>query len=207
MKIRCSSLGKIMTRPRSKSEVLSKTAQSYIRDLAKQDFYGYETQLENKYLSKGIEMEDESIRLYNSVFFTDYTKNRVRLENDFITGEADIVANQIIDIKSSWSLDTFPALPEDADVKDYEHQVRGYMWLYDKPFAEVAFCLVDTPDDILNEWDNWNIHKVSHIAPEHRVTIVKFERDLEWEKECAERCQASIEYYTQYINKLNEKNQ
>lgn len=206
MKIRCSSLGKIMTRPRSKSEVLSKTAQSYIRDLAKQDFYGYETQLENKYLSKGIEMEDESIRLYNSVFFTDFTKNSVRLENDFITGEADIVANQIIDIKSSWSLDTFPALPEDADVKDYEHQVRGYMWLYNKPSAEVAFCMVSTPDELLNDWDDWNIHKVNHIAPEHRVTIVKFERSEEWEQECAERCQATVEYYSEYINQLNNKN-
>lgn len=207
MKIRCSALGKIMTRPRSKSEFLSQTAKSYIRDIAKQDFYGYETELKNKYLDKGIQVENDSIQLYNSVFFTDHIKNTERITNDFLTGEADIVGDDIIiDIKSSFSLETFPALPEDADVKDYQHQVRGYMMLYNKQSAQVAFCMSSTPDELLNEWDNWDIHKVEHIAPEHRVTIVSFERSKEWEQECEERCKASIEYYTEYINLLNNKN-
>jgi hypothetical protein len=33
MKIRCSALGRLMTAPRNKTEVLSKTAQSYIQEL------------------------------------------------------------------------------------------------------------------------------------------------------------------------------
>ena len=55
MKWHPSSIGKIMTNPRNKSEVLSETAKSYIKSIAKQDFYGYNIELNNKYIIKGIE--------------------------------------------------------------------------------------------------------------------------------------------------------
>jgi len=41
MIVRCSSLGKLMTEPRSKSEVLSQTAKSYIEDLFNELEFGY----------------------------------------------------------------------------------------------------------------------------------------------------------------------
>ena len=63
MKIRCSSLPKIMTNPRTKSEVLSETAKSEMIKIAKEDFYGYSVQMTNKYVEKGIEVEDKSIEL------------------------------------------------------------------------------------------------------------------------------------------------
>ena len=40
MKIRCSALGRLMTAPRNKSEVLSKTAQSYIQELVLEEKFG-----------------------------------------------------------------------------------------------------------------------------------------------------------------------
>jgi len=39
MKIRCSALGKIMTSPRSKSELLSQTAKTYVHELAIEHLY------------------------------------------------------------------------------------------------------------------------------------------------------------------------
>jgi hypothetical protein len=67
-------------------------------------------------LTKESNQELESINLLNSVRFENYEKNDQRIENDFITGECDIITNEsIIDIKTSWSLDTFPELPEDID--------------------------------------------------------------------------------------------
>jgi hypothetical protein len=104
MIIRCSSLGKIMTNSRSKTDLLSKTCKSEIESLVKQKLYGYNTYISSKYLSKGIQLEDKSIELYNEVFFTNHIKNETRLSNDWITGECDINADDlIIDIKTSWS--------------------------------------------------------------------------------------------------------
>ena len=207
MIVRCSSLGKIMTKSRSKTEVLSKTAQSYIKSIAKQDFYGYNSEINTKQMTKGTEHESTSIDLYNSVFFTDHQKNTERITTEFLTGECDINnGSKIIDIKSSWSLETFPATPSDIDAKDYEWQLRGYMMLYDVDSAELAYCMIDTPSELLNDWDNHSIHKVSHIAPEHRVTTLSFERDEVLEEEIKERCIAAQEFYNNYINQLNNKN-
>ena len=205
MLIRCSSLPKIMTSPRSKSEVLSQTAISYIKQLAKEDFYGYKTQLDNKYINKGIQCEQNSIDLLNSVLFTSYEKNKERLSNDFLTGEADIVAeNEIIDVKTSWSLDTFPALPSDINSKDYEMQLRGYMMLYNKPFASVCYCMVSTPDELYT-WESEQIHFVDEILPEKRITMLKFERDEAIEKDIEAKCTEAIKYYNEYFNQLVNK--
>ena len=54
MIFRCSSLGKLMTNPRSKTEVLSETAKSYIKQLAKENYYNYKTTIETKQMRKGI---------------------------------------------------------------------------------------------------------------------------------------------------------
>ena len=65
MKFRASQLGKLMTSSRTKGEALSQTAKSYIIEKAKQDFYGYRSELTNKYVLKGIEQEQDSIDLLN----------------------------------------------------------------------------------------------------------------------------------------------
>lgn len=205
MLIRCSSLPKIMTDPRSKSETLSETAKSYLKQLAKEDYFGYSNELDNKYLTKGKQCENESIDLLNLVMFTNYSKNEQRLTNEWLTGEADIVSeNEIIDIKTSWSLDTFPAISEDINAKDYEMQLRGYMMLYNKPKASVCYCMVDTPEE-LRAWENPQLHEVSHIAPEKRITMLSFERDLEIEKKIIQRCEEALKFYSNYINKLDLK--
>ncbi len=207
MIVRCSSLGKIMTKSRSKTEVLSKTAQSYIKSIAKQDFYGYNSEINTKQMTKGTECEQQSIDLLNSVLFTDFEKNTERISNEFLTGECDInIGTHIIDIKTSWSLETFPATAEDIDAKAYEWQLRGYMMLYGVAKSTLAYCMIDTPSELLNDWDNHSVHKVSHIAPEHRVTTLSFERDETLEEEIKERCISAQEFYNNYINQLNNKN-
>ena len=208
MKIRCSSLPKIMTSPRTKGEVLSETAKSEIIKIAKEDFYGYSSQMTNKYVEKGIEVEDKSIELLNTVKLANYKKNTERLINDFLTGECDIndeKNDEIIDIKSSWSLETFPALPSDINIKDYEMQLRGYMMLYNRSKASVCYCMVSTPEG-LTMYENKLLHEVEHIDPFARVTILSIERDLEIEKLIEVRCKAAIEFYYDYIRQLTNKN-
>jgi len=75
MKWRASQLGNLMTNSRSKSEVLSETTKSEIRKIAKQDFYGYTTEIKTKPMIKGTDWEQNGIDLLNSVRFTQYSKN------------------------------------------------------------------------------------------------------------------------------------
>ena len=206
MKWRASQIGKLMTTSRSKTDVLSQTAKSYINQIAKQDFYGYESPIINRYLDKGTNQELESIQLLNAVRFEDFHKNSVRKTNDFMTGECDIVTvSSIIDIKTSWSLDTFPELPEDIDSNQYEWQGRAYMYLYDKPEFELVYCMVSTWDEFLTQYDDKTLHKVDHIDPAKRITSMLFERDMELEQQMIERCQVATEYYIERISKLNNK--
>lgn len=207
MIFRCSSLGKLMTNPRSKSEVLSETAKSYIKQLAKENFYKYKTTIETKQMRKGIDFEHESIELLNNVMLKNLKKNETRETRGHLTGHPDIiVGDTIIDIKTSWSLETFPSFEEDAENnKIYEWQLRGYMHLFDKPKAQLIYCMIDTPNELLNEWDNLSIHRVSHIEPEKRITIVNFERDEDLEDLMKERLHHGSELYAQYMNQLNNK--
>jgi hypothetical protein len=195
-----------MTSPRTKGEVLSETAKTYIRSLAKEDFYGYTSTLDNKYLEKGTRQELESIELLNAVRFEDYQKNTERITTDLLTGECDIITEEfIIDIKTSWSLETFPATEDEAHDKDYEWQLRGYMMLYNRPYAELVFCMVSTDPELLNAWDNKTIHEVDHIEPRFRVTVVQYERDEQIEAQMLEKLKAAQEYYVWYVNQLNAK--
>lgn len=205
LKIRCSALGQIMTNARKKGE-LSKTCQSYIKQLVKEDLFNYKSEISTKPMDKGITMEKESIELYNEVYTKFYVKNETRLTNDFITGECDIDGKDvIIDIKSSWSLETFPAAPSDIDSKSYEWQLRGYMWLYGKPKAVLAYCMVSTPLDLLSDWDNSKIHIVDEIDPVLRVTVVKFERDELKEQEIKERVIECCDFYESYKQEILNK--
>jgi hypothetical protein len=197
-----------MTNSRTKDGGLSETAKSEMIKIAKEDFYGYSSQMSNKYVEKGIEVEDKSIELLSLVKFGQYTKNKVRVNNDFLTGECDIndeVNDEIIDIKSSWSLETFPALPSDINIKDYEMQLRGYMMLYNRSKASVCYCMVSTPEG-LTMYENKLLHEVDHIDPFARVTMLTIERDLEIEKQIEERCKLAIEFYYDYIRQLSNKN-
>jgi hypothetical protein len=206
MLMRCSSLGKIMPEPKTKAEgILSKGAKTYLTGLAKEVVYGYRERVTSKYMEKGTIVEDESIRLYNSVFFRTYTKNSERRDNGIITGECDIIepGKRGIDIKSAWSLATFPALPEDCHDADYEWQARGYMLLWDVPEWEVAYCMVDTPEELIR-YEQRELHEVSHIDPQLRVTSLIYKRDAEKEAKMLEKAKAAQQYIIDTIQKIKE---
>jgi hypothetical protein len=207
MKFRASSLGKLMTSSRTKGEALSQTAKSYIIQKAKEDFFEYRSELNNKYLTKGLAQEQDSINLLNLVRLEDYKKNEERVENEWLTGCCDIITDtSIIDIKTSWSLDTFPATTyELKDLSDYEWQGRAYMWLYDMPSFELCYVMVTTAPEIMGEYENGALHYVDHIAPEKRITSITFERDKEIEIQMAERLILATEFYKEVLTQLKNK--
>ena len=207
MKFRASSLGKLMTSSRTKGESLSQTAKSYIIELAKQNYYGYTNKINTKQMSKGIEQEQDSIDLLNAVRFESYKKYEHRAENEWLTGSCDIITEDlIIDVKTSWSIDTFPATTyELKDLSDYEWQGRAYMWLYDRPKFELTYVLVSTHEDLISSFDNLGAHQVDHIDPAKRITSISFERDILLEAVIAERLLVASEFYEQVLTQLKNK--
>ena len=206
MKFRSSSLGKLMTSARSKSEVLSQTAKSHIEQLAKEKFFDYRNQISSRYLDKGQQQEPDSIELVNTVRMESYTKHIGRVSNDYLTGECDIITHDtIIDVKTSWSIDTWPELPEKGYNSDYEWQMRAYMLLYDRPMAEVIYCLVTTDPDLLSSFDDKALHQVDHIPADKRITVLKYDRDILLEAEIMERLALCSEYYENYYKQLEQK--
>jgi len=202
MKFRASSLGKIMTDPKFKDEILSVGAKTELQYIAKELVYGYTRTFSSKYTDKGLAVENESIALYNSVHFTNYVKNNERKTNEWITGECDIfTGDRIIDIKSSWSIDTFPVMSEDAHDKNYEWQMRAYMMLWNVQLAEVAYCLVDTPDDLIG-YEPVDYHYVSQIPEVLRVTSVVYTRDDALEAKIKRKVEEANRYLDELVKQI-----
>jgi hypothetical protein len=201
-KFRASALGEIMTDPKSKDETLSGGAKTCIEKLAKQLVYGYDEEVSSKYTDKGLMVEDKSIELYNSVFFTDHAKNTERKTNDWITGECDIATpRRIIDIKSSWSLSTFPATAAAGKDKGYEWQGRAYLWLWDMDEFEIAYCLVNTPEELIG-YERPELHIVDHINPELRITVVRYTRDKALEEKIKQRVDDANKYLDLMVKQI-----
>ena len=196
-----------MTEPRSKSEgVLSVGAKTYIRELAAQEIFGVEFEVSSKAIEKGIEVEGDAIDLLNSVRGLSLFKNTERKSNEFITGECDLFdaeAKRGHDIKSSWSIATFPITVADCEDRLYEWQMRGYMALWDADEWEVNYCLVDTPDRLIG-FEPMHLHVVSHLPEWMRVTTWTVKRDLEKEAAIYEKVKAANEYLTSVINEFDQ---
>jgi hypothetical protein len=216
MVVRCSSLGKLMTEPRSKSEVLSQTAKSYIEDLFNELEFGYRKEFSSRYTDKGLEMEDEAIQFASEQFDWDFVvKNTERFTNDYITGEPDINTDSLLaDIKCSWSLDTYPMFEADLKNKDYDWQLQGYMWLTGKTEAELVYCLMNTPLQIVEDevrrahWkaglidEDINLrhevqlkHNYDNIPSKLRVKRYIVERDEKAIEKIIEKVEIAREYY------------
>lgn len=183
---RCSSLHKLIGDGRSKAAVISDTAKSAIRDIVKEDLYGFRSFTGNQYTQKGNLLEDLAIEMSGKMRFRNYQKHVGRVENELITGECDVLDLErklIIDTKVTWDIDTHPFFADEAMEKvkkaGYDVQMQAYMWLYDCEVANIDFWLFPCPPELLNGWDDIDqlVHLVEKIDIRERKTTVVIERD------------------------------
>lgn len=157
---RCSQLGHLMVEPRTKTAKdageLSETTKTHLIDVYVQNKYGRQTDISNKYITKGLMVEEDSITLYSRVKKTFFKKNERHLFNEFIKGTPDLFtgleveqADMIIDIKSSWDIFTYFRNHSKGVSDMYYWQLQGYMALTGAKSAKLAFCLVDTPETLI----------------------------------------------------------
>ena len=183
---RCSSLHKLIGDGRSKAAVISDTAKSAIRDIVKEDLYGFRSFTGNQYTAKGNLLEDLAIQMSGKMRLRNYQKHVGRVENELITGECDVLDLErklIIDTKVTWDIGTHPFFQDEAMEKvkkaGYDVQMQAYMWLYDCEVAHVDFWLFPCPPELLKDWDDIDqlVHLVEAIDIRERKTTVTIERD------------------------------
>ena len=201
-KIRPSSCGKIMTSSRKKGE-LSKTTQSYVDEWLKEQIYGRRKQLDNKYLDKGNDVENESIDyIWQSLNLGKLSKNEKTYENEFMIGTPDIVTKDlVIDVKNSWDCFTFPLFDKEIPNKDYYYQLQCYMHLTGKKKAKLIYTLMNTPEDLIPKWDFFN-HNYDDIEARYRIKVFDIEYNEDVVKEIENRVKAireHIEVLTAFI--------
>ena len=222
---RCSSLGKLMTEPRTKSETLSETAKSYIQDLFKERELGIYKEFSSRYTDKGLEMEDEAIQFASEVLNWDFVvKNTERFNNEWLTGEPDInTDNLLADIKCSWSGSTFPLFDETLKNKDYYYQLQGYMMLTGHDTSELVYCLMNTPHQIVEDEvrrQHWKLelidedldvrqavqemHNFDQIPNNLRVKRFIVQKDEAAQEKIKERVEIAREYYNQLLTQINK---
>jgi len=155
-KFRCSALWNLMVEPKSKSELLSETTKTFLREYYIKKKYNKIKNFENKFIEKGLLVEEDSLTQYSIFKKEIYNKNDIELNNEFITGTPDTFigeniynAKTIIDIKSSWSIFTFFDTKEDKINKQYYWQLQGYMWLTGAENAKLVYCLINTPEQLI----------------------------------------------------------
>lgn len=190
--IRASALGLIMTEPKLKADKdagnLSETSKGYLRKVYKEVKWGRVSDIQNKYVSKGRMVEEDSITLISSLDKKFYIKNTERLTNDYFTGEPDVFegesilqATKLIDIKSSWNADTFLSTIGETIEKIYWWQGQCYMDLTGCSEYEVAYCLVDTPQHIINQEKRklfYEMDVATEESPEYLAACAELETNM-----------------------------
>lgn len=142
---------------------LSVTCKKRLVKIYAKAFHDREEDITSKYLEKGIEVEQDSLTTYSRVKKKFFKKNETNLTNKFVSGTPDFFdgptddimdAEEIIDIKSSWSLITFLNAKMDKKVnQDYEWQGHTYLGLALKAKRfRLAYVLSNSPaKNILDE--------------------------------------------------------
>lgn len=210
-KIRCSAIGQIMTNARSKSETLSKTTQSYCQDWIKEQVYSRRKSFSNKYIEKGLIVEDNSLDyVAEHLGYGMLVKNEKFFTNDFLTGTPDaILKDHIIDVKNSWDAFTFPLFDTEVD-KAYYWQAQGYMSLTGLSSYKLIYTLMDTPDYLIDKEFRFNNFyekdyedfekdfKYGGIDPKYRIKVFEIERN----DEDIEKIYTRVAECRDYINEL-----
>jgi hypothetical protein len=139
---------------------LSTTAKSHLKKL-----YGYQkygkwcaaSDRGTKYTNKGTIAENDSLALLSKVKGVNLVKNEERVNNDFLTGIPDAFigetiqkAGYIIDVKTSWDIETFLINLGRPLYSLYWWQIQGYLAITGAEVGEVAYCLVNTPQSLIN---------------------------------------------------------
>jgi len=173
---------------------LSDTCISYLKEVYVHEKYGKEPvggAERSKYTLKGRAVEDESIMMLSRIDTKVYEKNTIRYKNQFLTGEPDIIVTEgglptkIIDIKSSYDFATLLSNYGSELNSLYYAQVHGYMALTGATEAEICYCLVNMPQEIIEGEKRrifYAINPVTEDDPRFKKEVERMEFNMTFDE-------------------------
>lgn len=180
IKIHCSSLGKILVEPQKKEDKeagnLSSTAKGHLIEVYAKEFYNFQKELNNKYITKGNEVEQEGIDTLSLQLRYPIQKNEEVFSNKFFIGTPDVITkNMVFDVKSSFDWLTFLSnIPSKLDPM-YVAQVNGYLDLLGYDTGYIAYVLLDTPESIRNKEKFYLLSSMDVISEESPAFVKAWE--------------------------------
>lgn len=127
---------------------LSKTTINYLKEVVLEMETGRSQEIQTDAMYRGIVNEVEAIEMLNYITLSSYHKNKLRFENEYITGEPDIFieGRKLRDIKASQDIFTHPWYEKENPNPAYFYQMQGYMWLTGANVAYLDYILLDAPE-------------------------------------------------------------
>ncbi len=148
--IRCSSIGAIMSNGRAKGSGMGDTAKGKLEQIYLEATTSRKKEYSSKHIEKGLACEEDAITLLSRHKKKFFTKNTERLNNDWLTGEPDIIdGKEGFDTKCSWDIWTFPRFDTKLD-STYENQNHGYIDLTGAEKWTTVYCLVNATADAID---------------------------------------------------------
>lgn len=124
---------------------LPQTAKTFLHEWYASDY----EQIYSKYTMKGEIVEDDLIDFaIAQLGYGIGEKNRVRLSDEYFTGECDVdLDGLVIDVKGVWNKTTLHQKAIEKLDPDYQLQLEIYCHLYRKPKGILFYGLMDTPPE------------------------------------------------------------
>lgn len=115
--------------------------------------YGRKNDLDFKQLRKGLEVEKLSRDLLSQITGMYFTSNPENRSNEWVTGTTDVKPSEgiVIDIKSSWSFESYSNILQSKANDVYLRQLDCYMELWECDQSLLCHVLIDTPFQIIND--------------------------------------------------------
>jgi hypothetical protein len=201
---------------------LSQTCKTKLSEIYTAETTGRIKDVKSKYFEKGLLLEEDAITAY-SLFTGDFhKKNKERKYNDYIQGELDLVTEDTVhDTKVCWDIFTFDAKQFSKIDPVYEWQLDCYMWLWEKKFGKLIYCLLDTPEHLIageerkllydfvgSEEDYKDAcadlrhnHQYSDLASERKIRIF----NTSYKEERIEKIKTRVEECRKYLNNITNE--
>lgn len=179
------------------SEMLSKTLSASAKTLIKDKIRKIKHNAPHKFsgskeTEKGHLVEDDAIMFLMQQEFISAEKNAIRFNNDWITGEPDIISDIVYDTKCPWTYWSMPYFEDDIESKSldagYNWQQLCYLWLLREnnshppvfiDEAQLKYILMPTPNKCLGKWDDFTLHIdfVEQMNPLDRISTYSIKWD------------------------------
>ena len=231
--VRASSIGDLMTGGRTKGAEWGDTSLGIIRKAVLSNKYGIEEYVTSKHMEKGILNEAEGLEMYRTIVGGSFPIDDIkqRLMNNYCSGEPDLIHDGIVvDIKNSWSANTFPFWDTEIKNKAYIYQLQAYLWLSGLESAKLVYTLTTTPEHIRQQeiqrlWfrlmdkpenaikEQFEVEEMAteiiskemifdHIPVANRVKIFEVARDEEMIEAIQKRIELARDKYDELYNQI-----